>query len=356
MFRSQCDPTVVYALELAGLYNGKLDAASLPFDSPYNTYRRSGLPPGPIANPGGASLEAALNPPETRLPLFCRQYGRRPFFQQNPRRAQSQRGALSPEAGRPARRRRGERLDVRVAAGFRSFLFTSQVEAPMSGPGPETKREAILEIAEGLGLEKFTPAEVEQIRRQLVAKLGPSGKTSADYIVQVLSAAGLRVVLSAKADTEGQYEEEFHDLLHFATLEEAEICLMRLDELWRKFRSERQTGGGGASAGSSAIGTPPGRNDCAEPARRGAQTRPEAGNPGMVPDLAGNARCFFDWLDLRKQSPGIPAPLWTGCFRGRRVAESYGEGITAWRLRRSIWARMCAPSAWNLSSRKRASQ
>ena len=66
----QCDPTVVYALELAGLYNGKLDAASLPFDSPYNTYRRSGLPPGPIANPGGASLEAALNPPKTDYLYF----------------------------------------------------------------------------------------------------------------------------------------------------------------------------------------------------------------------------------------------------------------------------------------------
>ena len=66
----QCDPTVVYALELAGLYNGKLDAASLPFDSPYNTYRRSGLPPGPIANPGGASLEAALNPPKSDYLYF----------------------------------------------------------------------------------------------------------------------------------------------------------------------------------------------------------------------------------------------------------------------------------------------
>src|SRR5260370_9527328 len=108
----------------------------------------------------------------------------------------------------------------------------------MSGHCTETKKQAILEIAEGLGFEKFTPAELEQIRRQLVVKLGASGKTSPDYIAGVLAEAGRRVVLSTEADTHGQYEEEVRDLLHFATLEEAEICLMRLAELWRKFRSE----------------------------------------------------------------------------------------------------------------------
>ena len=66
----QCDPTVVYALELAGNFNGSLDGASLPFDSPYNTYRYRGLPPGPIANPGSASLKAALAPPETDYMYF----------------------------------------------------------------------------------------------------------------------------------------------------------------------------------------------------------------------------------------------------------------------------------------------
>jgi peptidoglycan lytic transglycosylase G len=66
----QCDPTVVYALELAGNYNGALSAANLPFDSPYNTYRHIGLPPGPIANPGSASLRAALNPSETDYLYF----------------------------------------------------------------------------------------------------------------------------------------------------------------------------------------------------------------------------------------------------------------------------------------------
>ncbi len=61
----QCDPTVVYALSLAGTYSGKLSGADLHFSSPYNTYRNKGLPPGPIANPGEAALRAALDPPPT---------------------------------------------------------------------------------------------------------------------------------------------------------------------------------------------------------------------------------------------------------------------------------------------------
>ena len=61
----QCDPTVVYALTLAGAYSGKLSGGDLRFPSPYNTYRNRGLPPGPIANPGEAALRAALAPPPT---------------------------------------------------------------------------------------------------------------------------------------------------------------------------------------------------------------------------------------------------------------------------------------------------
>jgi UPF0755 protein len=58
----QCDPTVIYALERAGNYDGNIRRADLSIDSPYNTYRYPGLPPGPIAAPGRASLEAAANP------------------------------------------------------------------------------------------------------------------------------------------------------------------------------------------------------------------------------------------------------------------------------------------------------
>lgn len=58
----QCDPTVIYALLLAGRWNGNLTRENLRIDSPYNTYRYAGLPPGPIAAPGRASLEAAVKP------------------------------------------------------------------------------------------------------------------------------------------------------------------------------------------------------------------------------------------------------------------------------------------------------
>jgi UPF0755 protein len=58
----QCDPTVIYALDRANRYNGNLTRENLQYDSPYNTYRYPGLPPGPIASPGRASIEAAASP------------------------------------------------------------------------------------------------------------------------------------------------------------------------------------------------------------------------------------------------------------------------------------------------------
>src|ERR1700687_1895910 len=66
----QCDPTVIYALEQQGRYNGSLSGADLHVHSPYNTYEHTGLPPGPIGNPGEASLRAALHPAETDYLYF----------------------------------------------------------------------------------------------------------------------------------------------------------------------------------------------------------------------------------------------------------------------------------------------
>jgi UPF0755 protein len=56
------DPSVIYAELLAGTYQGSLHHADLAVNSPYNTYRFPGLPPGPIGNPGRSSLQAALHP------------------------------------------------------------------------------------------------------------------------------------------------------------------------------------------------------------------------------------------------------------------------------------------------------
>ena len=66
----QCDPTVIYALQLDGLYDGNLTRDHLQFDSPYNTYRYPGLPPGPIAAPGAADLRAAIQPAEVNHLYF----------------------------------------------------------------------------------------------------------------------------------------------------------------------------------------------------------------------------------------------------------------------------------------------
>jgi UPF0755 protein len=62
----QTDPTVIYALRKAGTYDGNIRKEDLSVDSPYNTYRYPGLPPGPIGAPGRAALEAVLQPADVR--------------------------------------------------------------------------------------------------------------------------------------------------------------------------------------------------------------------------------------------------------------------------------------------------
>ena len=61
----QTDPTVIYAALLAGRWRGTIYRSDLDFDSPYNTYRHTGLPPGPICSPGAAALRAAMHPART---------------------------------------------------------------------------------------------------------------------------------------------------------------------------------------------------------------------------------------------------------------------------------------------------
>ena len=65
-----CDPTVIYAALIEGKYRGKIYRSDLDRDSAYNTYKRAGLPPGPIASPGQRSLQAALNPAQTDYLYF----------------------------------------------------------------------------------------------------------------------------------------------------------------------------------------------------------------------------------------------------------------------------------------------
>ncbi len=68
--RLQCDPTVIYALRREGRRVPRLLRSDLEFDSPWNTYRYAGLPPGPICCPGKAALQAACRPATTRYLYF----------------------------------------------------------------------------------------------------------------------------------------------------------------------------------------------------------------------------------------------------------------------------------------------
>lgn len=164
----------------------------------------------------------------------------------------------------------------------------------------QTKKAQILEAARSLGVAKFTPAELEQVRRRLLAEHGEAGKTSADYIASVLHEAGMRVVLSTRADTGEQYEEQFQDLLHFSTLDEAEMCLIRLDELLRKFRAEKEH-----AAAERVL-------EVARLGRRRAEMiarnrKVEAHKRAEKEEIArwfamwlSTPELFFDWLEVRK--------------------------------------------------------
>jgi UPF0755 protein len=66
----QCDPTVQYAFRLDGHVERNLHPTDLRINSPYNTYEHRGLPPGPIANPGQASLQASIAPANTDYLYF----------------------------------------------------------------------------------------------------------------------------------------------------------------------------------------------------------------------------------------------------------------------------------------------
>jgi UPF0755 protein len=75
--RLESDPTVIYGL---AAFNGNLTRKHLTTETPYNTYRIQGLPPGPIASPGAASLEAALYPADTDFLFFVARKDRSHYF------------------------------------------------------------------------------------------------------------------------------------------------------------------------------------------------------------------------------------------------------------------------------------
>ncbi|HKV26624.1 MAG TPA: hypothetical protein VJN93_18660 [Candidatus Acidoferrum sp.] len=167
----------------------------------------------------------------------------------------------------------------------------------------KSKKEFILQAAREIGASRWTLAEIDQLRRRLTADHGEAAKTSSEYIAEVLKAAGWKVLLSLQEEAEEQYEEEFEDLLHFKTLEDAEVSIMRLDELMRKFREH------GENAAVERV------LDVARLGKRRAEMishnhKVEPQKRAEKEEIASWFRiwletpdAFFDWLDVRKQSP-----------------------------------------------------
>ena len=166
----------------------------------------------------------------------------------------------------------------------------------------KTKKALILETAREINVQKWTPAEIDQLRRRLLAEHGEAGKTGSDYIADVLKDAGHKVLLNLQEEAEEQYEEEFEDLLHFKTLEDAEVSVMRLDELMRKFRSQ-----GEHTAVERVLNVARLGKRRAEMISRNRKVEPQKRAEKI--EIAGWFRiwletpdAFFDWLDVRKQS------------------------------------------------------
>lgn len=172
----------------------------------------------------------------------------------------------------------------------------------MNANPSETAREAILALAREVGASIFTPAEIEQIRRQLLAHLGHEGKLSPEEIAAVLSGAGIPVRRS-REEGSSRYEEEFRDLLHFSTLEDAEMCLIRLDELLRKFREQGDPERESRVVAVAQLGLRRAvmisRNAKVDASKR--MEKEEVSRWFRV--WLENPGAFFDWLELRKQAP-----------------------------------------------------
>jgi hypothetical protein len=169
------------------------------------------------------------------------------------------------------------------------------------------KKEMILEAAHEIGVQKWSVAEIDQLRRRLLAEHGEAGKTSNEYIAEVLKDAGFKIQLTEREEAEERFEEEFEDILHFKTLQDAEVSLTRLDELARRFRAH------GEKAAVERV---------LEIARLGKRRAEMISHNRKVEEKKRQEKkeiaewfriwletpdAFFNWLDVRKSSPEFRA-------------------------------------------------
>ena len=171
----------------------------------------------------------------------------------------------------------------------------------------KTKKEMILQAARQISAQNWTPAEIDQLRRRLIAEHGETAKTGTDYIADVLKDNGYKVSLALQEEAEEQYEEEFEDLLHFKTLKDAEVSLMRLDELLRRFRAHGEPAAAERVLNVARLG-----KRRAEMIARNPKV--EKQKRAEKQEIAEWFRIwletpdpFFDWLELRTKSPEFQA-------------------------------------------------
>jgi hypothetical protein len=169
--------------------------------------------------------------------------------------------------------------------------------------GPQTKKTMILEAARQLGLQKWTTAEVDQLRRKLIAEHGELGKSSNDYISEVLQTMGWKVQLSEREEAEERFEEEFEDILHFKTLQDAEVSITRLDELFRRFQLHGEKAAVDRVLEIARLGK---RRAEMISHNRKVETRKREEKMEIAEWFRiwlETPNAFFDWLEVRKVSP-----------------------------------------------------
>ena len=170
-----------------------------------------------------------------------------------------------------------------------------------------TKKALILEAARQLGHQKWTTAEIDQLRRKLMADHGEAGKSTNDYISEVLKSLGWKVQLSEREEAEERFEEEFEDILHFKTLQDAEVSITRLDELLRRFQAHGEKAAAGRVLEIARLGK---RRAEMISHNRKVESRKREEKKEIAewfriwletPDA------FFDWLEIRKAAPDFRA-------------------------------------------------
>src|SRR3984893_5774036 len=233
--------------------------------------------------------------------LFCGQHRGRALFRHHAGGTQSQCDKIPSASGGNAGR------STTSAGGSQQASGQTPKRRGSMSESLRTKKEMILQSAREIGAQRYTAAEIDQLRRRLLAEYGEEGKTASDYIADVLKEAGLKVVLTLQEEAEDQYEEEFEDLLHFKTLDDAEVSIMRLDELMRKFQAHQERAAVERVLNVARLGKRRAemiaRNPKVEPQKRAEKE--EIASWFRI--WLETPNVFFDWLDVRKQAPDFQA-------------------------------------------------